>query len=53
MKKVVIENKYGEICCELVHEDDGYWWFPDDYDTNYPFEIGDTFKIVEIEDTED
>ena len=26
---------------------------PDNYDTDYPFEIGDTFKIVEIEDAED
>lgn len=52
MSKVVMENKHGEICCELVY-DGSYWRFPDSYDTDYPFEIGDTFKIVEIEDTED
>lgn len=50
--KVVMENKHGEICCELVY-DGSYWRFPDSYDTDCPFEVGDTFKIVEIEDTED
>lgn len=52
MSKVVMENKHGEICCELIY-DGSYWRFPDNYDTDYPFEIGDTFKIVKIEDTED
>ena len=52
MSKVVMENKYGEICCELVY-DGGYWRFPDAYDTDYPFEIGDAFRIVEVEDMED
>lgn len=52
MNKVVMKNKNGEVCCELVY-DGGYWRFPDNYDTDYPFEIGDTFKIVKIEDTED
>lgn len=52
MNKVVMENNNGEVCCELVY-DGSYWRFHDAYDTDYPFEIGDTFKIVEIEDTED
>lgn len=52
MGKVVMENKHGEICCELVY-DGSYWRFPDSYDTDYPFEIGDSFRIVKIEDTED
>lgn len=52
MSKVVMENKHGEICCELVY-DGSYWRFPDSYDMDYPFEIGDSFRIVKIEDTED
>lgn len=52
MNRVVMKNKNGEVCCELVY-DGSYWRFPDNYDTDYPFEIGDTFKIVETEDTED
>lgn len=51
MGKVVMENKHGEICCELIY-DGSYWRFPDSYDTDYPFEIGDSFRIVKIEDME-
>lgn len=48
-KKVVMVNGSGEVCCELVY--DGSWWrFPDDYDTDYPFAVGDSFKIIEVDE---
>ena len=46
--KVVLTNKYGEIVCEL--EKDGYFYkFPMDFAKNPLLDIGDEYKVEEIE----
>ena len=46
--KVCLVNEYDEIVCEL--ERDGMWYvLPRDFSKNFLLDIGDTYKVVEIE----
>ena len=46
--KVCLVNQYDEVICEL--EKDGYFYkFPMGFDRNPLLDIGDEYKVVEIE----
>ncbi len=46
--KVCLVNEYGYVVCEL--EKDGYFYkFPMDFAKNPLLDIGDEYKVVEIE----
>lgn len=46
--KVCLVNKYDEVVCEL--EKDGYFYkLPMSFAKNHLLDIGDEYKVVEIE----
>lgn len=46
--KVVLVNKWDEVVCELV--EDGYFYkFPMDFVRNPLLDVGDEYKVREIE----